>query len=366
MYENVVLAGLILQVLTLVTLGFFLLQLSTQQGRILLRLDSLEGKRAQPDDGTAASGPKGLAVGTAVADFELPDLTGKTRSLSEFRGRRLLLIYWSPDCGFCDMSAPELVQMQSALEENHTQLVLVSYGNAEANQKLAAEHGLNCTILLLKDSAAEKYLSEEVFKYCGTPSAYLLDEQGRVAQGLATGIHAVAQLVREAAADVEPDRADAKKRGIGKLPLSESRIERAGLKAGTPAPDFSLPDIHGETISLEQFRGRKVLLVFTDPHCGPCDELAPELVRLQRKNGSNGLAVVMVGRGNAEQNKAKAKEHGIAFPVVLQERWKLSRQYGIFTTPVAFLIGKDGTIMRNVAKGPHQIMTLAREGLASN
>ena len=188
MYESVVLAGLILQVLTLVTLGFFLLQLSTQQGRILLRLDSLEGKRAQPDDGTAASGPKGLAVGTAIADFELPDVAGKTRSLSEFRGRRLLLIYWSPDCGFCDMSAPELVEMQSALEANHTQLVLVSYGDAESNRKLAAEHALNCTILLLKDSTAEKYLSEEVFKYCGTPSAYLLDEQGQVAERLAAGM----------------------------------------------------------------------------------------------------------------------------------------------------------------------------------
>src|SRR5439155_1416479 len=193
-------------------------------------------------------------------------LTGKTRSLSEFRGRRLLLIYWSPDCGFCDMSAPELVQMQSALEENHTQLVLVSYGNAEANQKLAAEHGLNCTILLLKDPAAEKYLSEDMFKYCGTPSAYLLDEQGHVAQRLAVGMTEVVTLAREAANGAQPK---------------------------------------------------------------------------------------------------KATEHRIAFPFVLQERWKLSRQYGIFATPVAFLIGKDGVIMRDVAKGRDQIMTLAREGLAS-
>src|SRR5207247_2926812 len=116
-------------------------QRSTQQCPISLRLNSLEVNL--PDDGRGASGPKGLAAGTAIEYFELPDLTGKTRSLSEFRGRRLLLIYWSPDCGFCDMLAPELVQMQSALEENHTQLVLVSYGNAEANQKLAAEHGLD-------------------------------------------------------------------------------------------------------------------------------------------------------------------------------------------------------------------------------
>src|SRR5213593_3403958 len=258
MYEHVVLVGLILQVLTLVTLSFFLFQLSTQQGRILMRLDSLEGKR--PDDGRGASGPKGLAAGTAIEDFELPDLTGKIGSLSGFRGRRLLLIYWSPDCGFCDMSAPELVGMQSALEANHTQLVLVSYGNAEANQKLAAEHGLNCRILLLKDSAAEKYLSEEVFKYCGTPSAYLLDEQGHVAQPLAAGMTAVVALAKEAA-----DRAQPKKAAIRKLLLSESRIEREGLKGGTPAPQFTLPDIHGDTYSLEQFRGRKVLLVFTDP-----------------------------------------------------------------------------------------------------
>jgi len=360
MFESVVLAGLILQVLTLVTLGFFLFQLSTQQGRILLRLDSLEGKRAQPDDGTAASGPKGLAVGTAIADFELPDLTGKTRSLSEFRGRRLLLIYWSPDCGFCDMSAPELVRMQSTLEENHTELVLVSYGNAEANWKLADEHGLNCTILLLKDSVAEKYLSEKVFKYCGTPSAYLLEEQGHVTQPLAVGMTAVVALAREAADGGLP-----KKAALRKLPLSESRIEREGLKGGTPAPGFNLPDLHGQPVSLEQFRGRKVLLVFTDPQCGPCDELAPELVRLHRKHSNNGLAVVMVGRGNAEENKKKANQHGIAFPFVLQERWKLSRQYGIFATPVAFLIAKDGVIMRDVAKGRDQIMTLAREGLAA-
>ncbi len=91
MYESVVLAGLILQVLTLVTLGFFLLQLSTQQGRILLRLDSLEGKRAQPEDEMAASGPKGLEIGTAITHFELPDLTDSApdapRNSSPFRRR---------------------------------------------------------------------------------------------------------------------------------------------------------------------------------------------------------------------------------------------------------------------------------------
>ncbi len=360
MFETIVSINLVLQIVTFVTVCFFLFQLFRQQGRILLRLDGLER------DSAPQPGPAGLAVGTAVEDFELPGLNGNRVSLSDFRGQRVLLIYWSAECGFCDMLAADLARVDSKLQKNNTQVVLVSYGDAESNRKLAQEHGLNCPILLMQDAAAQKFLEDEVFKQCGTPSAYLLDEQGRVAQPLAAGMDVVAVLVREAGAEVLPSRAETKKNGLRKLPLSESRIESEGLKAGTPAPHFNLPDVHGETISLEQFRGRKVLLVFTDPQCGPCDELAPDLVHLHRKHGNNGLAVVMVGRGNAEQNKKKAMEHGIAFPFVLQERWKLSRQYGIFATPVAFLIGKDGVILRNVAKGSDQIMTLAREGLGSN
>ena len=153
--------------------------------------------------------------------------------------------------------------------------------------------------------------------------------------------------------------------GLRTRPLSESRIVRDGPKAGTPAPGFSLPDIHGGTVSLNQFRGRKVLLVFSDPQCGPCDVLAPKLVRFHHKHGNNGLSVVMVGRGDREENRKKAMQHRIAFPVVLQEKWKLSREYGIFATPTGFLIGQDGVIVRNVATGPDDVMALAREGLAS-
>jgi peroxiredoxin len=151
----------------------------------------------------------------------------------------------------------------------------------------------------------------------------------------------------------------------GRIALSESRIERDGLKPGVQAPVFTLPAIDGQNVSLDQYRGRKVLLVFSDPQCGPCNTLAPDLVRFHSEHGNNGVAVVMVGRGDAEQNRKKAAEHGIGFPVVLQERWKLSRQYGIFATPVAFLISKDGVIMRDVAKGVDEIIRLARESLAS-
>ena len=66
-------------------------------------------------------------------------------------------------------------------------------------------------------------------------------------------------------------------------PLRDSRIERKGLKAGSVAPDFIMPDLNGRSISLEQYRGRRVVLVFSDPHCGPCNDLASHLVHAHRR-----------------------------------------------------------------------------------
>src|SRR5207245_5406857 len=107
----------------------------------------------------------------------------------------------------------------------------------------------------------------------------------------------------------------------------------------------------------------QLLLVFSDLDCGPCDALAPELAALERATRGKGLRLLLVGRGAAEANGHKKHEHGIEFPVVVQERWKLSKQFGIFTTPVAFLIGPTGRIESDVAIGREQILALAQSGL---
>jgi peroxiredoxin len=337
---------LVFQVLTVITTCVLLLQLMRQQGGILIRLDELE---------RAASQPVGFGVGSLIPDIELPDADAGKTQLSSFRGRRVLLVYWNPECEFCDMAASDLAALQPALKQNDTELILLAYADAESNRRSVAEHGLTCAVLLLESSPAQQFIMNELFKYSGTPSAYLLDKSGCVSKPMAVGIDQVLLLAREAASST---------RALKNLPLANSHIEREGLKLGVAAPDFTLPDLNGCDISLGHFRGRKVLLVFSDPQCGPCDELTPHLVRLHQQHRQNGLAIVMVGRGGREENQKKAIQHGIDFPVVLQDRWKLSRQFGIFATPVGFLIDQHGIITRSVAKGPDQIMTLAREALA--
>src|SRR5215472_17174645 len=51
-----------------------------------------------------------------------------------------------------------------------------------------------------------------------------------------------------------------------------SRLGRDGLKPGKKAPDFTLPSAAGPELSLHEFSGRRVLLVFVQGGCGPCHQ----------------------------------------------------------------------------------------------
>jgi len=333
-----------------VGLGWALFQIVRQQGRLLLRLESLERLAAR--DGLisgpgANSSPRpeaGLPLATTMPSFRLPDLTGRVIALEDFRGKRVLLVHWDAGCGFCDEIAPELAALQSDLSKRKTQLVLVSYGDAEVNRRFAQEHGLDCPILLQGEREPV-----DAFAHVGTPVAYLLDEKGRIAKPLALGADEVPRLAREAAG---------KRRRLREKSLGASRIEREGLPAGTPAPVFALPDLFGRTVSLEDYSGRPVLLVFSDPDCGPCDALLPDLARLHSRDG-DGLEILVVGRGGVEENRRKAAAQALDFPVLLQPGWRVSKEYGIFATPVAFLIDEEGVIARDVAKGAPEILSLA-------
>jgi peroxiredoxin len=343
-----VLIGLLL--VGVLSMAWSLLHMLRQHGRLLLRVEALEA-RIGTDEAPGRAELAGLQPATPFPPFRLPSLDNGEVALEQFRGERVLLVHWSPDCGYCRQIAPDLAGLQERLRKRKTELVLVSYGSPEANRTLVEEHGLTCRVLLQPDRA-----TVEGFAHMGTPVAYLLDEKGRIAKPVAVGARDVPQLAAHAA-------------GHGRLqterPISESRIEREGLKAGTPAPLFELPDLGGETASLAEQRGRRVLLLFSDPDCGPCEKVLPDLARLHRERRSDGLEIIMVSRGGLEENRQKAEAFSIEFPVVLQPGWKLSKKYGIFATPVAFLINEEGVIERDVARGPSEILSLAEPALSA-
>jgi methylamine dehydrogenase accessory protein MauD len=119
------------------------------------------------------------------------------------------------------------------------------------------------------------------------------------------------------------------------------RIGRSGLRPGKKAPDFTLPTLSGDEVALHLYAKRKLLLVFMQPGCGPCHQITPELKRLSQ---AGEIQVLVIHKGDAKAVQEWIKRYQPDFPVVLQERFDISRRYEVFATPFAFLIDERGMI----------------------
>ena len=95
----------------------------------------------------------------------------------------------------------------------------------------------------------------------------------------------------------------------------------AGLAVGTPAPAFALPTLTSESISLAalQALGKPIVLLFSDPGCGPCNALLPEIGQWQNDHASK-LVVALISRGTVEANRSKATEHGLRHVLLQHDR----------------------------------------------
>lgn len=329
---------IILAALSLVILAgaWVMYQLVLQSGRLSLRVEKLEGQLARQGAGTG-QGPDAYPAGAVVHDFELPVMTGGTMTLSQWRGHRVLLLFFSPTCGYCKSLLPDLARLLADGSEDLPVILIVSTGSAEQNRQLFEGSGVSCPVLL-----QEQMEVAALYRVAGTPMAYLIDEQGATVGEAALGGPAVVALASTPRAFTRS--------------VAGSRLVRDGLKAGTPAPSFNLPQLDGSTLSLEAYRGQKVVVVFSDPNCGPCNELLPHLEKQHRR--SNDVRVVMISRGDVEANRQKAAEHRLTFPVALQRHWEISRSYGMFATPIGYLVDEGGVIASDVAVGSDAILSL--------
>lgn len=131
-----------------------------------------------------------------------------------------------------------------------------------------------------------------------------------------------------------------------------------GLPVGRMAPDFALPDLNGEMQTLHTLRsaGTAVMLVFSDPACGPCTALLPELGRWQKEHATN-LTISVVSTGDPVVNRAKATAAGVN-NVLLQHGYEVAEAFRFAGTPSALVVGVDGRIARPMAVGADAIQGL--------
>jgi peroxiredoxin/uncharacterized membrane protein YphA (DoxX/SURF4 family) len=157
-------------------------------------------------------------------------------------------------------------------------------------------------------------------------------------------------------------RIDALENAVAAHGIVVEPVERpgSGLAVGSAAPGFELPGLDGEVVSLSDLLDaeRPVMLLFTDPGCGPCSALMPQIAVWQRGHAEL-VEIVPISRGDRDANRAHAREHGVR-GVLLQRDREVSDSYEVTGTPGAIVIGPDGTIASAVHGGAGEIVSLVQ------
>lgn len=131
--------------------------------------------RGQPS--AAAADPPAPIVGRLAPDFTLKTLDGQTVTLSELRGRPVLINFWASWCGPCRLEMPHLV----ATYEKHKDQGFVILGidmtfsdSVSDVEAFVKKFGVAFPILL--DETGE--VTNELYKVQGTPTSYFINREG--------------------------------------------------------------------------------------------------------------------------------------------------------------------------------------------
>ncbi|HTY42284.1 MAG TPA: TlpA disulfide reductase family protein [Thermoanaerobaculia bacterium] len=152
------------------------------------------------------------------------------------------------------------------------------------------------------------------------------------------------------------------------LSASAALASIATADARPAAPPFTLDNAAGKPVSLEDYRGRVVVLNFWATWCHGCKQELPWFVRFQKDYGSRGLVVVGAST-DADGWKVVTpylKKKPLNYPVVIANE-ALTKAYDVQAMPVTVLIDRQGRVaatyvgMIDRAVCNKDIQTLLRE-----
>jgi peroxiredoxin len=118
------------------------------------------------------------------------------------------------------------------------------------------------------------------------------------------------------------------------------------------APNFTLKDINGEEVKLEDYRGKIVFLNFWATWCPPCREEMPSMERLYTEFKNKDFTILAVDlREKPNSVKAFGKKLGLSYPLLLDSDGTVHLDYGIRSIPTTYLVDRQGYLIGS-ALGP--------------
>jgi methylamine dehydrogenase accessory protein MauD len=347
----VVVVGMV--VLALVGAQWLLLfGLLRQNGRLLGRLGALEERFAAAGLAPSENGIQstaGLPVGAPAPAFALKDLGGEEVTLDGLRarGKPVMLMFTDPDCEVCMELLPDIGRWQQQYAGKLT-IAVVGQGTVAENSAEASEHGVENVLLQEDWEVADDYEVD------ATPGAVVISPEGIIGSPVAEGPDEVEALVAQA---VGP-RAQLPLFGPATSHAAHEEDEPAGPKVGEPAPEIWLRDLEGKHVSLEDFRGEEVFVLFCSPGCGFCQEMMPDIKEWEAAPPDGAPRLLVVSDETVEENKAM----GFNSPVVLDDTYAVWDDFDVPGTPSVVLVDAEGRIASEMVMGTEEVLELLKSG----
>lgn len=127
------------------------------------------------------------------------------------------------------------------------------------------------------------------------------------------------------------------------LPLHAAKLN--GPPLGSNAPSFSLPDINGRQISLDDYRGKVVVLNFWAFWCDTWKAEMPHLQDLIGRQDELGFRLVAVSVDGTRLPEFQKRMKGkISFPVLMDVGGQVRTRYGVSHVPTVIIIDRAGRV----------------------
>ncbi|MGQ9890010.1 MAG: redoxin domain-containing protein, partial [Aggregatilineales bacterium] len=256
----------------------------------------------------------------AAPDFTLPDLKGQPVSLSQFRGQVVVLNIWASWCPSCRAETQDVAEFARQYRSRGVTVVGVNLREDAATVRAFAEaNGIDYPLLLDSQGAVAAQ-----YQVVGIPTTVIIDAAGGV-RGRHVGVLTQAQLAEYVA---------------------------AWLPARSPAPAFTLPRENGQPVSLADYRGRSVVLLFyRNASCGSCQQQLAGLQAAYNRFQARRAELLAIAVQSVAQAGVTQQLGHLTFPVLADDEHLASEAFGVYNrlgdglaAPAVFVIDREGSI----------------------
>lgn len=131
--------------------------------------------------GSGSSVRREIGIGAPAPDVMLRDLTEKNLSLSDYKGKVLLLSFWKVKCRDCVKTLPSIEALSKQLENPDFAILAVNVDNLEYVKPEKIHAFLREHKLTFRVAADETFSASEAYKILAVPMTYLIDKKGVIA-----------------------------------------------------------------------------------------------------------------------------------------------------------------------------------------